>query len=377
MNDKIRIGYPQPPTKAREQRVCSYDRFPEAVVSPHHVPRFLGGRLMSASDGRKLIERPDHWPFSIHGKIDVSFGDYNYYGSGVMIGPHHFLTAAHCVFKDGEWASNVRVTLALHNSFAPFGEVCGTQIYSFNEYIVDKQEEWDVALVLLDRSIGYYSGWSGLDDSSNPYLRGMVFQVTGYPSDKKHGNQIYTMKDKLHSIEDDILKYLHDTAPGQSGGAIWYIDRNDQPFCIGIHSAALLTINQGVKLSRSNKRELLLNWIKDTYVLQSHSSAIIYDERNDNITILTAAVKSAAAAVKRLEEKVLNSYPPMNSYNGGNMNLTYSSPICGGYVSTPIGMALVTPLGLQFNPMSPPIPFGTIVNTQFGYKTVTPFGLSP
>lgn len=253
---------PMRATKPKSQSVMMYEGHPkpnDEVI------------LVAGVDGRRRIEETESFPWCIHGQMSMEFGGVPYGGSGILVGPHHFLTAAHNIYKpeSAEQAKNIRVRLGLNDSIAPFGEMSGTRVYLYRQWIMSRSDEFDIALVVLNSSIGYETGWAGLLCLGDEGLRDHKVHVTGYPGDKGL-KTLWTMNQKLSRIEEEKLYYLIDTFGGQSGGAIW-IKQLGMAYVVGNHAYGGSIGdggNFGIRLSPKKIRDVV-GWIGETWCLEN------------------------------------------------------------------------------------------------------------
>lgn len=237
---------PHSPAKPRSQAIMTYDEELRSLV-----PERL---LYQGMDGRRQIITTESWPNCIHGQMDMYFEGVKYGGSGVLVGPHHFLTAGHCVFdrEERSWAASIRVHLGLNGAAAPFNEVLATRVYTCDEWLRGGNTEHDIALVVLNRSIGYETGWAGLLSLADAELLGKSVHVTGYPGDKGF-KEMWAMDRPLRNVYPERFSYEIDTFGGQSGGAVW-INQYDTPYVVGVHTHGGETSNSGVRISRTKLR---------------------------------------------------------------------------------------------------------------------------
>lgn len=221
-------------------------------------------------DGRKKVTHTHKWPYRTFGQISMIFGDTEYGGSGFMVGPHHFLTAAHNIYgKDkGGWPAQVFVRLALNGVAMPFGEVRATKIYTFKQYTDHEDPNFDLALVILEKSVGHQTGWCGLMSAPDAKLVQESINVTGYPGDKNL-IEMWGMGYVLHQVQKERLFYEIDTYPGQSGSAIW-VHKWGHPYVIGVHThgeGGAEVGNSGVRLSKEKFNKIVAEWIPETLEL--------------------------------------------------------------------------------------------------------------
>jgi len=252
---------PRNPQKPRTQAVLSYDDAP--------IPERVLKKVVPGKDGRVRIQDTTEWPHSIHAHLGMKIHGDTYMGSGVMVGPHHLLTCAHCVYKfdEGAFFEQISVYPALNDATAPFNKVKATRAYMFKAYQDQGDARFDMALLLLNQSIGDYTGWGGLLSTADGDLFQETVSITGYPGDKGGGKQMWSMSHKIKTVKPEAFDYEIDTYGGQSGSPIW-INKWGMPLILGVHTLGSNDINSGVRLSAS-KFEKIVEIIRDTYVLNS------------------------------------------------------------------------------------------------------------
>jgi TPR repeat protein len=265
----------QKPFKNAKQMVEAYTEEPQEL--PQEPQQFVLKRVLSGKDGRERIEKPDQWPYMVIGQVDLYFSMTQGSGSGVLIGPHHFLTAAHNVFwypdkehkQKKEWVQRFIARLALNDSHMPFGEVRGTRIYTFKEWTEREDPAYDIALVVLNRSIGGDTGWGGLICLDSSEITQQTIHITGYPyhaaGQEVKSKQMWTMADCIKKVAGDRAFYNIDTSKGQSGGPIW-INQYGNPYILGVHTQydEAERMNSGVLLSIAKFKTIISDWIHKT-----------------------------------------------------------------------------------------------------------------
>lgn len=216
--------------------------------------------INSRFDGRSRVSNTDCWPMSVHTQITVNFDDEEYGCSGVMVGPSHLLTAAHCVYdpRRANWARSIKVHPGLDGQTAPFGRSYGVKVYTYKAWTEDSNPEWDLALVILDQPIGNRTGWAGLIRAPDEAFQQESVSVTGYPGDKGM-TQMWTMASQLRTVQAETLSYSIDTYGGQSGGAVW-LNKDGNPYIVGIHAYGGTDRNHGVRISLTKLCDVAL-WI--------------------------------------------------------------------------------------------------------------------
>lgn len=251
------------PKKERNQSVLIYPKKSEDFIPENILMKAIPGR-----DGRERIPSTTVWPNSIHTQLSMTFKGDTYGGSGVMVGPHHLLTCGHCVYHFDKKIlfEEILAYPALNGEEAPFGKVKVTKAYMFKNWQDRGDPRFDMALLLLDQSIGDYVGWGGLLNASDEELsQEKVVHITGYPGDKGF-KQMWSMGHKIKTVKPEQFDYEHDTYGGQSGSAVW-VKKLGMPMVLGVHSLGGDENNSGVRLSEQKFKRLLLNKISQTYVL--------------------------------------------------------------------------------------------------------------
>lgn len=256
------------PRPARESsRMEEYNGNPRTLRGRENT-RIQRESIVNKVDGRKRITPTTTWPTTIHGQISIGMdGDpHAAGGSGTFVGPRHFLTAAHCVFGDEMkgWAESLTVRPALDDSTAPFGGYKVSKVYAYKAWTEESlnMADYDLALLVLSRPVGYETGWAGLLSLSTEELRKIPVSVTGYPGDKGC-KQLWSMEDTLRHIDEEIFSYKIDTYSGQSGGAVWTLGPGEVPGLVGVHTNGCRDRNLGVRLSQKKFQDIL-TWMEET-----------------------------------------------------------------------------------------------------------------
>lgn len=266
---KQRFTAPHNPGKFQIQSTEIYAGHPTNM--PYEEKLLM--RIKNGQDGRVRIQDTTAWPHVIHAQLEMRYASGNYGGSGILVGPHHILTAAHNVYSNDtkEWAQDISVCLGLNGKAAPFGTLKVVKAHTFKQWVNEHNKSFDIALLVLDRSIGSEIGWSGLLSLDDESLLKEEVHVTGYPGDKGF-TKMMTMSQKLKSVEPEQFYYDIDTYGGQSGSGIW-INKWGMPYTIGIHTLGegiLNTGNSGVRLSH-HKFEKIIRWISKSLLLPQSS----------------------------------------------------------------------------------------------------------
>ena len=250
---------PHKSTKAwKQQKVFHYNVNPQERVREKVLAKITG------EDGRQKIVETTKWPYSMLVKLSMVFKGQIFGGSGALVGPHHILTCGHNVYDLDEnvWAEEITVYPALNGNHAPFGSVKVVKVFTFTQYTHQKDERYDIALLILNKSIGKYTGWAGMLSAPDDQLFQEKINIYGYPGDKGM-TQMWGMQHTIHQIKPEQFEYLIDTNGGQSGSAIW-ISKFGATMILGVHTLGGPSTNSGVRLSKE-KFEALIQKIAESY----------------------------------------------------------------------------------------------------------------
>lgn len=70
------------------------------------------------------------------------------------VGAKAIVTAAHCVYSNGNFFKNLRVYPGYNNGTNPrFGEIRGTEVLAFSRYTADRQTAHDIAVIKLEEGL--------------------------------------------------------------------------------------------------------------------------------------------------------------------------------------------------------------------------------
>lgn len=176
-------------------------------------------------------------------------------GTGFLVGPRHLLTAAHCIRSEdwNVWADFISI-------IPPEGgeeRIYAYRVYSFHDV--------DLALLILDRSVGNEVGWLGVSHYSQfGAFEGREAHNTGFPV--RYNGEMLTGKGKFLECEDEEeMRYHINTTQGQSGGPVW-IEEKHGIMALGVNTYAneIDKYNGGVRFSKK-KLEMIVNWICEMY----------------------------------------------------------------------------------------------------------------
>jgi len=257
---------PSPPSKKPQNQMVMKIR--KESLKEFHEEMVLK-KVIPGVDGRFRIIDTKTFPYSIHVQLSMRFSGGKYGGSGSMVGPHHVLTAAHNVYSlvKKEWAEKISLHPARNGNAAPFGKMTVTRAYIFSAYKDKKDKRFDIALLILNQSIGKFTGWGGLCSTYDKAIRTKKFHITGYPGNKGF-DQMWTMKHEIKKIKPETFEYEIDTEGGQSGSAIWKESEFGYPIIMGVHTMGSLDVNSGVRISAQKFTKLFIMKIGQTYKIK-------------------------------------------------------------------------------------------------------------
>ncbi len=255
------------PVEAPEQKVLVYNEKLEERPEESLLMRVNPGK-----DGRQKVEVTTKYPYSCFGQASISFNGSQYGGSGVLVGPHHVLTAAHNLYdlQKKSWTDSFDIYCGLNGAAAPYGKAKGVRAYVPTEYVTYEDKNYDIALVILDRSVGLQVGWLGcLFTANKDAFAERPVHITGYPGDKGF-KSMWSMSYPVKKVENEKIFYDIDTYGGQSGSPIWLHmetqKMNNSPVVAGIHTHGEGKYgegNSGIRLTEY-KFKKIMGWIAKT-----------------------------------------------------------------------------------------------------------------
>jgi len=169
------------------------------------------------------------YPWRTCGRVAVPGG----WGSGVMVGRRHMMTASHVVPWTPDGGSDwLTFTPMQYDTSTPFGSAHVTRIYWWqrvngSDGIQSNEAAFDYVVCVLSANLGDSTGWMGSREYSSDW-NGMVrWAHIGYPQDIGSGvRPVYTTNGVMDSTVAETsggrnsqrVMHRNDLVPGQSGG---------------------------------------------------------------------------------------------------------------------------------------------------------------
>lgn len=250
-----------------------YSLFPMLPQRPYLGSKKYGTTVQETIIGKRdrrraVSEATDTFPWSIHGHLEIVYGNKVFVGSGLMVNFCHVLSAGHCLYakKDGGIPDHVTFYPGRHGPYAPWVSAAKNIIVD-PSYHKNEDTDSDLGMIILEENeIGEETGWARLkifDD--NHLLEGLNIDITGYPADKFVGIQpyMYTMKGPIKVVHHNRFYYDVDTSPGQSGSGVCTTDAagGDIIDCLGIHTTGSKVEGNGATRINKEKLDKIGKWV--------------------------------------------------------------------------------------------------------------------
>lgn len=255
-----------PGLPARGEGRAHHDADATGTLLPAKSAHRTIGEAVIGTDEREPILDTTVFPFSAIAYLELENAEGEVFGSctATFIGPDALLTAGHCLWdaEAGDWgAEHIRVVPGKDADFEPFGSQYASDWWVPDEFASSGSADWDWGVIKLpDDLLSLDTGWMSLTIADTEALEGPEFfpAIVGYPGDKPEGTMWGLIRPAFLSVEDFRLRYDIDTAPGQSGAAIW--SAGDGPYLglvVGIHVQGGV-VNSGSRIDRELLDDLLV-----------------------------------------------------------------------------------------------------------------------
>lgn len=159
--------------------------------------------------------------------------------SGTLIGDRFVLTAGHCMHNNEYgWADEIIVVPSYENGVEPYGRAYGISFMSWNGWLEDEDWDWDMGLIVLDRSIGNCTGWLGLMyENDNNFFLNSMFRNLSYPADNPYDGQwMYYQYGWYDEVSTHIIANYNNSYGGMSGSGHYYKNDSGDRYVAGVLS---------------------------------------------------------------------------------------------------------------------------------------------
>jgi len=196
------------------------------------------------------------FPYNVICKLFITYQPHTYIGTGFLIDHETILTAGHCVYYKGLWASSITVVPGMNGREKPFGEFYASKLITPRDWTKNSKADLDFALVKLSQKITHLKEFLSLANNIDNFDVKDDVVICGYPSDLESGYYLYQDRGKIDKLVVNQLFYDVDTNGGQSGSPIY---NNSKGCVIGIHNYGGNQLNCGTCISLVKKMVDVIN----------------------------------------------------------------------------------------------------------------------
>jgi len=183
-----------------------------------------------------VVTNPGSTPWSAVGKVYYTIDDAYFQCSGSQIGNNTVLTAAHCVYYYGAWASY----FVFHPDYPNGGSFYPSWLYAQYNFINGYNFAYDVGMVTFG-STAHFTWWTG-SAWNQPISSSSLFVSVGYPASAPYdGNTMYLCLGNAVVPQtvpiDGTVEMLNAMTGGSSGGPWWNLQLSSW-YANGVNSFA-------------------------------------------------------------------------------------------------------------------------------------------
>lgn len=221
---------------------------PRGISAPVTAPPSSTGASIIGTDDRTRVSDTTAFPFSAIAYLELYDDSGTLTGTctGTFVGPDVLLTAGHCLWQPGSagFTKHIRVVPGKDGTLEPFGSEYATDWWVPDAYINSAGNDlFDWGEVRLPDTVltSLIGGWMQVGVLQDATLRepGFTPALVGYPADEPPATMWGDSAPSFDAVEAHYLDYSIDTAPGQSGSAIWSLNPAKPYFglVVGIHTS--------------------------------------------------------------------------------------------------------------------------------------------
>lgn len=188
---------------------------------------------------------PGQYPWRCVGRIFTwanwaGGGGWNWWGSGVLVGPRHVMTAGHvCPWESGSWA--MKFVPGYWDGSPAYGTGAQSWTSDYRGWNTNKTVAAnDIAVLRLYDPIGSWLGWMGTKVYDSSWQNGPYWTLAGYPA-AIAGGERPSYQSGIPVLDDDNegdAKEIehHGSATGGDSGGPFFGFWNDGPYSVGATS---------------------------------------------------------------------------------------------------------------------------------------------